>query len=125
VLEAVADAEGIKVTPEDMSSVIQSFAAQSGDPVAYIRAFQQSGQELALASDILRNRAMDAILSSAQPVDENGEPVDLKLQVNEVDAEVVEAEVEAEMVEGEILDEGFVEAITEEPIEAPTAEEEE
>ncbi len=123
VLEAVADAEGIEVTPEDMSSVIQSFAAQSGDPVAYIRAFQQSGQELALASDILRNRAMDAILISAQPVDENGTPVDLKLQANEVEAEFVEAEV----VEGEILEEGIVEAVTEDPADVtlPTAEEEE
>ncbi len=66
-----------------MSSTLSSMAARSGDPVAYIKAFRQSGQELALASDILRNRALDAILSNAEPVDENGNPVDLSLKVNE------------------------------------------
>jgi trigger factor len=121
VLEAVAQAEGIDVTADDLSAVIQSFAAQSGDPVAYIRAFQQSGQELALASDILRNRAMDAILKAAQPVDENGEPVDLKLQANEVEAELFEAEI----VEGEILEEGIVEAEIDVEAGVATAEEEE
>jgi trigger factor len=93
VLEAVATEEGIDVTPEDISSVVQAYAAQSGDPVAYLRAFQESGQELALAGDILRNRALDAILSNANPVDEDGYPVDLSLKVSEVEAEVVEAEV--------------------------------
>ena len=102
VLEAVAKEEGVDVTQEDISNVVQAYAAQSGDPVAYLKAFQESGQELALASDILRNRALDAILSSAKPVDEEGNPVDLSLRVNEVEAEVVEAEtVEAEILEEE------------------------
>jgi trigger factor len=101
VLEAVSNAEGIDVTPEDVANVVRAYAAQSGDPVAYLQAFQQSGQDLALASDILRNRAMDAILSAAQPVDENGDLVDLQLNANEVEAEIVEGEV----VEGEILEE--------------------
>jgi hypothetical protein len=57
-----------------------------------LKAFQESGQELALASDILRNRALDAILSHANPVDEDGNPVDLSLQVNEVEAEIVDDE---------------------------------
>ena len=106
VLEAVAEEEGIDVSDDDISNVIQAYAAQTEDPVAYIRAFQQSGQELALASDILRNRALDAILTSANPVDEDGNPVDLSLKVNEVEAEVVEAEVvEAEVVEAEVLEE--------------------
>ena len=102
VLEAVAKDAGIDVTPEDVSAVIQNAAARSGDPVAYLQAFRQSGRELALAGDILRNRALDAILSAANPVDEDGNPVDLKLNVTEVEAEIVEAEiVEAEPV-GEI-----------------------
>jgi O-acetyl-ADP-ribose deacetylase (regulator of RNase III) len=54
---------------------------------------------LAVAGDILRNRALDAILSAANPVDEDGNPIDLKLNVTEVEAEIVEAEiVEAEPV---------------------------
>lgn len=99
ILEAVAKEEAIEVTEQDMSVALQHLASQSGDPVAYLKAFQQSGQELALASDILRNRAMDAILSSAIPVDEDGSPVDLQLEVNTVEAEIVEAEP----VEGEVV----------------------
>ncbi|MGA7227433.1 MAG: trigger factor [Acidimicrobiia bacterium] len=106
VLEAVAESEEINVGPEDVSSVVQGLAARSGDPVAYLRAFRQSGQELALASDILRNRALDVILSTANPVDEDGNPVDLRLQVDEVEAEVVEAEpVEGEVVAAEVVEE--------------------
>ena len=52
-----------------------------------------------MAGDILRNRALDAILSAANPVDEDGNPIDLKMNVTEVEAEIVEAEiVEAEPV---------------------------
>ena len=98
VLEAVAEAEAIEVTEDDLSSALQGLAAQSGDPVAYLKAFQESGQELALASDILRNRALDAILANAMPVDEDGKPVDLSLEVPEVEAEVVDDNVvEAEV----------------------------
>jgi trigger factor len=99
ILEAVAEEEGIEITEEDMAAALQGLAVQSEDPAAFIRAFAESGRELALASDILRNRAMDAILSGANPVDENGAPVDLESIVNEVEAEIVEAEP----VEGEVV----------------------
>jgi hypothetical protein len=58
--------------------------------VALLDAFRRSGRELALASDILRNRALDAILSNADPVDEDGNPVDLSVKVQEVEAEIVD-----------------------------------
>jgi hypothetical protein len=63
-----------------------------------------------LASDILRNKALDAVVANAQPVDSSGNPVDLQIadepellqeesMENIVEAEVVEAEiVEAEIV---------------------------
>lgn len=92
ILDAVIEAESIEVSEEDMSNAVQSLAARSDDPAGYLRAFQQSGQGLALASDILRNRALDAILSNANPVDEDGNPLDLSLQVNEVEAEIVDDE---------------------------------
>ena len=113
LLEAIAQAEKIEVTEEDISNALQSLAAQSGDPVAYLKAFRESGQDLALASDILRNRALDAILSNAQPVDEDGNPLDLTLQVPEVEAEVIDDEI----FEGEI--------VTAEVVAAETVEEEE
>ena len=102
VLEAVADAEGIEVTADDLIALVQSLAAQSEDPEGFVKAFVDSGQELALAGDILRNRALDAILAAATPVDEEGNPVDL--QPKEVEAEVLDdgpAEVVAEVVEEE------------------------
>jgi hypothetical protein len=83
--------------------VIQGLAARSGDPVAYLKAFSQSGQELALAGDILRNRALEAILSEASAVDEEGNPVDLKPMVTEVEAEIVEAESMGEIPAGEVV----------------------
>lgn len=92
VLDAVIEAEEIQVSEEDMSNALQTLAARSEDPSGYLEAFQQSGQGLALASDILRNRALDAILSNANPVDEEGNPVDLSLEVNEVEAEIIDDE---------------------------------
>ncbi len=102
VLEAVAEDAGIEITPEEVSSVIQSLAARSDDPVGYLQAFRQSGRELAVAGDILRNRALDAILSAANPVDEEGNPVELRLNVTEVEAEIVEAEPVGEASAGEV-----------------------
>jgi trigger factor len=92
VLEAVIEAENLKIEPEELSAALQSLAAHSEDPVAYLRAIRESGQELAVASDILRNRALDAILSNTNPVDEDGNPVDLSLNVNEVEAEIIDDE---------------------------------
>jgi trigger factor len=102
ILEAVATAEEIDVTEEDMAQSLQAFAARSGDPVAYLKAFRESGQELALASDILRNRALDVILTNASPVDEDGQPVDLSLRMPEVEGEILADDFGAE-VEGEVI----------------------
>ena len=90
VLDAVIEEEDLTVDEEDMSQALQAMAAQSGDPVAYLKAFRESGQELALASDILRNRALDTILDNATAVDEDGNTLDLSLKVNEVEAEIID-----------------------------------
>jgi trigger factor len=103
LLESVAEAEELDVTEEDMTEALQSLAAQSEDPAAYVNSFHESGRGLALASDILRNRAMEVILSNATPVDEDGNELDLSPEVPEVEAEVVDEEaVEAEVVEAEV-----------------------
>ena len=101
VLDAVIEAEDLTVEPEEVSTAMQTIAAQSDDPVAYLKAFRDGGQELALASDILRNRALDAILSNTNPVDEDGQPVDLSFRVNEVEAEIIDDEVVATAEEEE------------------------
>jgi hypothetical protein len=49
---------------------------------------------------------LDVVFSNANPVDEDGNPVDLSLKVTEVEAEVVEAEpLEGEVVAAEVLEE--------------------
>lgn len=101
VLDAVIEAEDLQVSEEDMSNAIQSLAARAEDPAEYMKTFQERGQGLALASDILRNRALEAILSNANPVDEDGNPLDLSLQVNEVEAEIIGDEDEVEAQEEE------------------------
>jgi len=101
VLDAVIEAEDLQVTEEDMSNAIQSMAARADDPAEYVKTFEERGQGLALASDILRNRALEAILSNANPVDEDGNPLDLSLQVNEVEAEIIGDEDEVEAQEEE------------------------
>jgi trigger factor len=105
VLESVVEAEDMQITEEDINEAVQSYAAQSDDPAGYLKALRESGQELALASDILRNRALDVILSNATPVDEDGNEIDLSLETPEVEAEVLDDAVEAQVVEAEILEE--------------------
>ncbi len=102
VLEAVVEAEDIQIDEADISNALQALAAQSEDPAAYLTALRESGQELAVASDILRNRALEVILSNATPVDEAGNEIDLSLQVPEVEAEILDDAVEAEVVEAEV-----------------------
>jgi FKBP-type peptidyl-prolyl cis-trans isomerase (trigger factor) len=101
----VVEAEDMQITEEDINEALQSYATQSDDPAGYLKALRESGQELALASDILRNRALDVILSNATPVDEDGNEIDLSLETPEVEAEVLDDAVEAQVVEAEILEE--------------------
>jgi trigger factor len=105
LLEAIAVEEEIEVTPEDVAQSLQGMAALSEDPKAFLEAFRDSGQELALASDIVREKALAAILDNATAVDEEGNPVDLSTEVNEVEAEIVDGTVEGEVVTAEIVEE--------------------
>jgi hypothetical protein len=80
-------------------------------------ALRGTPQEKSLTSDILRNKALDAIVAGARPVDADGNEVDLTIEesVFEVDGDTVEGEiVEGEVVQGEIV-EGEIITATEEP----------
>lgn len=105
LLEAIAVAEDIEVTADDLTQALRNLAAMSDDPTTFLETFRESGQELALASDIVRERALAAILENATAVDEDGNPVDLSTEVNEVEAEIVEDTVEGEVVTAEIVEE--------------------
>ena len=92
VLEAVADAEEIEVTEEDLSGALRSLAAESDDPAAFLEESRETDGHWAVTRAILRDKAMGAILSNAQPVDEDGAPLDLSLHMPEVEAEIVAAD---------------------------------
>jgi trigger factor len=118
VLDAVAREEGLEVSPEELAATIEALARSTEDPKAVYKAFESGSRALSLAGDILRNKALDAVVAKAQPVDSEGNPVKLEMAEEEeseepelpqeevVEAEVVEAEiVEAEFVEAEIVGE--------------------
>jgi trigger factor len=110
LLEAVIDSEGLEVGEAELESVIEMVVASSDDPERIRLAIQDDRQRKNLAGDILRNKALEAIVNGARPVDENGNDVDLAI-APPLTAEMVEAEaveiaenvVEAEVVEAEVI----------------------
>ncbi|HEX2089523.1 MAG TPA: trigger factor [Actinomycetota bacterium] len=72
VLEAVARAEGIQVTREDLDREIQGLAEAMGRDVKEVRRIlEQSGQVTSLAGDIIRSKALDLLVEAAD-VDNGG-----------------------------------------------------
>ena len=114
LLEAVIDTEGLEVGEAELASVIEMVVSSSEDPERIRLALQDEVQVKNLAGDILRNKALEAIVNGARPVDEDGNDVDLEI-APPVTTEVVEAEtveavaeaaedvVQAEVVEAEVI----------------------
>lgn len=115
VLEAVANQEEMEVGPEELAATIEMLARSSEQPDQVRQAFSERSRALSVVGDILRNKALEAVVAAARAVDKDGNPVDLDLgdpgigtdiAINEVEAQVVEAEeFEAEVVDAEIIDE--------------------
>lgn len=111
LLEAVIDVEGLEVGEQELGSVIEMVVASSEDPERIRLALQDDLQRKNLAGDILRNKALEAIVNGARPVDEEGNEVDLAIAppvtTQVVEAEAVDADesgvVEAEVVEAEVI----------------------
>ena len=78
LLEAVAARDEMSVEDDELDEVIVNLAASSDQSEEDVRkALVESGQVVALAGDILRQKALNHILEQASPVDAQGEPVDL------------------------------------------------
>lgn len=86
LLEAVAAREGIEVADEEIDAVVEAAVRTTDDPDAYRAAL--GSRRSSLAGDILRNKALDAVIRGAVPVDEEGNIVDLELP-GDVEAELV------------------------------------
>ena len=86
LLEAVAEAEGLAVEDSDVDAVVASLAAESQQEPDEIRAaLESSGQGSVLTGDILRRKALDRLAEDAEPVDADGNPVDLEVTVTRDD----------------------------------------
>jgi trigger factor len=118
LLDAVVDQEGLEVTDDEIMAVVNAALARETeatlDAATFREALRGSPEEKSITSDILRNKALEKILSGARPVDEDGNEVDLTITEPDPEpfaGEVVEGEVvagdvfEGEVVEGEILSE--------------------
>lgn len=78
LLEAVAAQMGIEVTDEELAEMIGALAEGAGKDVEEFRAeFAESAGEKAVRSDILRRKALDALMKEAVAVDEHGSRIDL------------------------------------------------
>ncbi|HEY7583657.1 MAG TPA: hypothetical protein VIB78_08570, partial [Acidimicrobiia bacterium] len=104
-LEAVARVEGLEVTPEELTAEINALATMSDNPEEVYKSMSEGARALSFAGDILRNKALEAVIAGAKTVDAEGNPVELGTEIAET-AEAVEAlPVEEEVVEAEIVEE--------------------
>ncbi|MGH2662989.1 MAG: trigger factor [Actinomycetota bacterium] len=70
-LEAVARAEGLRVTDEELNKTIEDLARDAGQsPKDVRRALESSGQMTSLAGDIIRDRALSLVVEHANVVTE-------------------------------------------------------
>lgn len=77
LLEAVARAEGLEVSDEDLAAAVDALAREARlTPADYRRALDEGGGRKTLAGDILRRRAIDRLLELAVAVDAEGQQIE-------------------------------------------------
>ncbi len=78
MLDAVVKHSKIEVEDAEYAELIGALAAQTGSETdELIARFAETNQEKELRSDILRRKALDALLEAAVAVDSEGNPIDL------------------------------------------------
>jgi trigger factor len=76
-LRAVADAEAIECTDEDLEEELAQVAERLGEKVGRVRAeFERGGQLAAVRSDVRKRKALDWLLERVEIVDEDGHAID-------------------------------------------------
>jgi trigger factor len=93
-LRAVADAESIEGTDEDLDVEIERLAERLNEKPAKVRQqFERADQLSAVRSDIRKRKALDWLVEHVELVDEQGEPIEraaLELPADENDEEETE-----------------------------------
>jgi trigger factor len=78
LLDAVVPQLSLEIDDAEYADLVDSLAAQTDTETAdLLTRFAETNQEKELRSDILRRKALDALLEAAVPVDSEGNPVDL------------------------------------------------
>ena len=76
-LRAVADAEQIECTDDDLDDELTEVAERVGEPIAKVRAeFERGGNLAAVRSDVRKRKALDWLLERVEIVDEDGHAID-------------------------------------------------
>ncbi len=76
-LRAVADAEQLECTDDDLDEELSEVAERVGETVARVRAeFERGGNLSAVRSDVRKRKALDWLLERVEIVDEDGHAID-------------------------------------------------
>jgi trigger factor len=76
-LRAVADAEHVECTDDDIEEELTSVSERVGEKVDRVRReFERGGQLAAVRSDVRKRKALDWLLERVEIVDEDGQPID-------------------------------------------------
>jgi trigger factor len=76
-LRAVADAEGLEVTDDDVEAEVRRIAERFGrKPAEVRRQLDRTGGLAAVRSDIRKTKALDWLVGHVEVVDEEGRPID-------------------------------------------------
>jgi trigger factor len=90
-LRAVADAEGIECTDEDLQADLEDVAERVGQDVDAVRErFERGGQISAVRSDIRKRKALEWLLERAEVLEPEGATIDrseLELPADDTDAD--------------------------------------
>jgi trigger factor len=96
-LRAVADAEGIEPTDEDIDAEIERLASSyDTKPATLRRNLERADQMSAVRSDWRKNKALEWLVDHVEVVDDEGQPIDRKLFQSDPEAVSAEAEQEQE-----------------------------
>ena len=68
VLAAVAEAEDIEVTEEDLLEALEPPAGQKGKPEKLLKRLREEGRDVLLIEELRINKAADLVVDSAKPV---------------------------------------------------------
>ncbi|MCP4303495.1 MAG: hypothetical protein GY788_01145, partial [bacterium] len=79
LLDSIVAIEGIELADGDLDDAIEAMATDvNQEPAALKEALETSGRIEVLTGDILRRKALDRIVASADAVDDEGQHIDLR-----------------------------------------------